>query len=154
MTAPGAGFCLAGFSPAGFGDIEDAPAPATDNLVDEHGVQQTARAIDPVTGQYILRSTGRFLGMPRTRQLVLIAIKTVLNSSALKGFGLEEIGGDNDALATRRLEAKLRAALDHLVTKGLIEIVAVPTVGDTPTRIRGALKWLDLATNQVFEEPT
>lgn len=149
----GAGFSAAGFSPAGFGDVDAAPAPATDNLVDEKGVQQNARAIDPATGQYILSSTGRAQGMPRVRQLVLLRIRTLLNSSAYRGMGLAAPSGDNDGQALRRLEVSLRAALADLVKAGLAQILGVVGASDVPTRNRAALRWKDLTTGQEYREP-
>ena len=149
----GAGFSAAGFSPAGTGDLDLAPAPATDIMVDEKGVQQSARRIDPATGQYVLGPSGRIQGMPRARQLVLLRIKTVLNSSSVAGLGLEQASGDRDQNATRRIQNQLSAALADLVTAKLIAILSITAATETPTRIRGALRWKDLTTSQEFTEP-
>ena len=149
----GAGFSAAGLSPAGFGDIVTAAAPATDNLIDEFGVQQNARAIDPSTGQYILRSTGRAQGMPRVRQLVLLRVRTVLGSSAVSSLGFAAPGGDRDEHTGKRIEAAFAAALSDLVKANLIAIVSVTFSADTNTRERGQLIWRDLTTNTEYREP-
>ena len=149
----GAGFAPAGFSPAGTGSVATATAMATDNLIDDRGAQQSARAIDPATGQYVLRSTGRSEGMPRVRQLVLIRVRTVLGSSAIAGLGVAQVGGDNTVTAQRRLQGTLEQALSDLVKAKLVAIVSVTLSSDVPTRLRAALKWRDLTTNQEFIEP-
>jgi hypothetical protein len=144
----GAGFSAAGFSPGGFGDLEEAPEPATDNLIDENGVQQTARAIDAATGEYILNASGRAQGMPRARQLVLLRIKTRFGSAAIPGLGVRDQGGDRDIVAERRLKADLTAAVDDLVQAGIIRVLSVDVAADSPVRERALLRWEDLTTGQ------
>ncbi len=148
----GAGFSAAGFSPAGFGDIDTAAAPASDNLVDANGAQQTARAIDPATGQYILNADGRAQGMPRTRQLVLLRIKTVLNSSVVKDLGMRKQSEDRSAIVDRRIQANLADALADLVKLGMVEILSNDVTNDSPSRDRAILRWKDLTTGQEFTE--
>lgn len=149
----GAGFSAAGFSPAGWGDLDTAPAPAKDLLLDDKGIQQSARAIDARTGQYILNPSGRPQGMPRVRQLVLLRVKTVLNSAAVQNIGLARMSGDRTANAPKTLETNLRNALDDLVKAKLVNIVSVASTNDISTRILGYLKWQDLTTGQEFQEP-
>jgi hypothetical protein len=149
----GAGFSAAGFSPAGTGDVDTASAPPTTNMVDEKGAQQSARAIDAATGDYILNADGRFRGMPRVRQLVLLRIRTLLNSSAINRLGLEQLAGDRDSGTPRRFENSLRAALSDLVTAKLVTIIDITSAVELPTRLRGALRWRDLTTNQEYVEP-
>lgn len=144
----GAGFSAAGFCPAGFGDIDSAPAPATDNLIDEHGVQQTARAIDAATGDYILSDSGRVQGMPRSRQLVLLRIKTRLDSSTIAGLGLRDPGGDRSVVVERRIRADLAAAVDDLVQAGIITLLSNDVTADSNVRERALLRWKDVATGQ------
>jgi hypothetical protein len=153
MTILGAGFSAAGFCPAGFGDIVTAPAPATDNLIDENGVQRNARAIDPITGNYILRSTGRAQGVSRSKQLVLIRLRTVLNSSAIKGLGLRDTGADRNVVIDRRTKANITDALQDLVDAGTIALLNVSVNPELPWRERIKVVWRDLQTSQEDSYP-
>jgi hypothetical protein len=136
MTS-GAGFSAAGFSPAGFGDVVDPPAPATDNLVDAKGVQQSARAIDAPTGQYILTASGRFQGMDRVEQLVILRVRAMTLPA-----------GDITPTLALQIKTLLATTLADLVNLGLIAIVDVVSVAGLPTRQRGALKFRNLTTNR------
>ena len=149
----GAGFSAAGFCPAGFGDIDAAPAPVTGNLIDDKGVQQTARAIDPATGDYILNASGRVQGMPRSRQLVLLRIKTRLGTSTIASLGMRDQGGDRSIVADRRLQADLAAAVDDLVQSGIIDVLSADVFAESNVRDRALLRWRDLATGQVESFP-
>lgn len=154
MADLGAGFSAAGFSPAGTGDVTLAAAPATDTLIDsDDGSQQSARKIDAATGQYVLSASGRIQGMPRVRQLVLLRIKTVLNSSTIAGLGLARMGGDRNGSSVVRFQNAITAALQDLVTGQLVQIVSITAATDTPTRIRGAVRWRDLTTSTEYTEP-
>lgn len=149
----GAGFSAAGFSPAGFGDVDSAPAPATNNLIDANGIQQTARAIDPTTGDYVLNANGRAQGMPRSSQLVLLRIKTRLGTSTVASLGTRDQGGDRSIVADRRLRADLAAAVDDLVQAGIIQLIAIDVNAELTTRDRALLRWRDLATGQEASFP-
>jgi len=133
----GAGLSASGLSPAGFGDIDQLPAPATENLVDAHGVQQSARAIDPATGQYVQNADGRFQGMPRVEQLVVLRVRAMTLPA-----------GDVTPDLTQRLKTMMATGLADLVSRGLISIVSVVAFAESPTRQRAALKYRDLTTNK------
>jgi len=152
VTALGAGFSAAGFCPAGFGDIVTAPAPATDNLIDSKGIQQSARIIDPVTKDYVLNATGRVQGTTRMRQLVQLRIMTALNSSSIANFGMTQTSGDRSIVIDRRTQANLAAAVDDLVQAGMIQIVTNTVRSDLPSRDRVLFVWRDLTTGQEFPE--
>lgn len=138
----GLGFSALGFAPFGTGDVDTAPAPASDNLIDEFGVQQSARAIDSTTGQYILNADGRFRGMPRVRQLVLLALRSMSTPT-----------GDMGPQTLKRIQTDIEAALANLISRGLVAIVDVDAFAELPARARAGLKWRDLTTNQEFVEP-
>ena len=142
----GLGFSALGFAPFGTGDIDAAPAPATDNLIDDKGVQRTARAIDPVTRDYVLRASGRAKGVSRATQLVYLRIQTALNSAAISGFGLRETSGDRSAVIDRRVQANLADALSDIVKNGTIALLAVDVNSELPWRQRIKLRWRDLST--------
>lgn len=154
MADLGAGFSAAGFSPAGTGDVTLANAPATDILIDsDDNSQQSARKIDAATGQYVLSASGRIQGMPRVRQLVLLRLKTVLNSSTIAGLGMAAMGGDRNGSTVSRFQNAITAALADLVTGKLVAIIAIAAATDTPTRLRGAVRWRDLTTATEYTEP-
>jgi len=138
----GFGLSDMGFAPFGTGDVDLAPTPPTENLLDARGVQQSARAIDAATGQYILNADGRFQGMPRVQQLVLLRVRA-----------MPAIGGDVTATLQQRLLTQLQKALADLVTAGLVQIIAVVGYLELPTRERLGLKWRDLTTGQELIEP-
>jgi hypothetical protein len=133
----GAGFSAAGFSPAGFGDAAEFPAPATTNLIDAKGVQQSARAIDAPTGQYILNEDGRFQGMDRVEQLVILRVRAMTLPA-----------GDVTSDLSQRIRTLLAATLADLVNQNLIAIIDVVSGAELPTRQRGALKFRNLTTNR------
>lgn len=133
----GAGFSAAGFSPAGFGDVDQLPSPATENLVDAKGVQQNARAIDPVTGQYVLNADGRFQGMPRVEQLVVLLVRAMQMPS-----------GDVTPNMNLQLKTLVTSTLAPLVNEGLVAILDVVSYLEQPSRARAALKYRDLTTGR------
>jgi hypothetical protein len=149
----GAGFSAAGSCPAGFGDIVQAPAPATDNLIDDKGIQRTARAINPITGDYILRASGRAQGVSRSAQLVLIRLRTILNSSSVANLGLRASDGDRSAVIDRRTQANITDALQDLVDAGIIELISVTVNADLPWRQRPLVRWRDLSTGAEEQFP-
>lgn len=138
----GFGFSRMGFAPFGTGDIITAPAPSSENLLDAKGVQQSARAIDAATGQYILNADGSFQGMPHVEQLVLLAIRA-----------MPPIGGDAGPLANNRILKQLQVTLADLVSQGLIAILGLGAVAVTPTQVRAGLRWRDLTTQQERTTP-
>lgn len=155
----GFGFAAFGFTPFGWGDVDTAPAPATDLYIDsDNGSQQTARKIDAATGQYVLGASGRVQGMPRARQLVQLRIRTVLKSSVVQTLGMVSPQGDVGPRTAQRLANAVTDALADLVRAKVIAIVSITSGTETPTRARGALRWRDLTTaatssGQEFTEP-
>lgn len=133
----GFGLSALGFAPFGLGDVDTAPAPATDNLIDAKGVQQSARAIDAATGQYVLNADGRMQGMPRVEQLVLLRVRAMTLPA-----------GDVTPNLTAKIAIMMQTGLADLVQQGFIAILGVVPFAEQPTRIRAALKYRDLTTGK------
>lgn len=138
----GAGFSAAGVAPAGFGDLDLLPTPATENLVDAKGKQQSARAVDAPTGQYILNADGRFQGMPRVEQLVVLAVRAMVLPA-----------GDVTPNFTTQLKTLVASTLASLVNQGLVQILDVVSYLEQPSRARAALKYRDLTTGKEVMVP-
>ena len=143
----GAGFSSGGNSPAGTGDVDQGTIPSGNLFVDANGIRQNARAISPVTRQYIFNSDGSSSGMPSSLQLVQLR-----DSSALPGFGKRASGGVVTDQTPRRVQGEVEEALADLVAGGVISIVSITVQRANPTRIYGILLWRDIATG--VEIPT
>lgn len=148
----GAGFSSGGNSPAGTGDVDQGTIPSGNLFVDANGIRQNARAISPVTRQYIFNSDGSSSGMTSSLQLVQLRIQTVRDSSALPGFGKRASGGVVTDQTPRRVQGEVEEALADLVAGGVISIVSITVQRANPTRIYGILLWRDIATG--IEIPT
>jgi len=148
----GAGFSSAGGSPAGTGDVDQGTIPSGNLFVDANGVRQNARAISPVTRQYVFNDDGSISGMASSLQLVQLRVQTVRDSSALPGFGKRASGGVVTDQTPRRVQNELEEALADIVASGIIAIVSITVSRATPTRIYGILLWRDIASG--IETPT
>lgn len=144
----GAGFSAAGLSPAGLGDVDTAPTPNFAVLVDAvTGKQQTARKIDPSVRNYVLDYNGGVQGMSGIQQMVLLRVKTALNSSALPGFGLQQLGGTKVTPNFQRtITAAITNALQDLVTAKLISIAGIQIQQPSNTQYQTTVTWMDLTT--------
>lgn len=147
----GLGLFPLGTAPYGLGTPAVAPILGGRILDDGQGAQTGSRAIDEASRQYVFDATGRAMGMSDARQMVLLAVATVLGSSASVTLGhdlagIEDITADFD----RRVEGALRDALAHLTSNGTIEIVAITVTRFGPVgtgQENGAyirLRWRDL----------
>lgn len=140
-----------GSSPYGIG----TPAAATESggsiLRDETtGQAWGSRKIDPVTKDYVLDDNGRILGMSDVHQLVLLAVSTTKGSSAMRQLGQEIKGIDRITTNfVRRVDTTLRAAVQHLVDKELIEVLGVTVDVVRPGVTLARLRWRDLASGEV-----
>jgi len=143
-----------GSSPYGLG----TPAVATDlggsALVNE-GVQQGSRRIDPLTKDYVLDDTGRIAGMSNVHQLVLLAVSTTKGSAAMRTLGhdfkkIERISAN----FIRRVDTTLRAAVQHLTARGLIEVTGVTVEVARPGVGFAKLQWRDLTSGSSRIEET
>lgn len=124
-------------------------------LADEVGVQQGSRRIDPVTKNYVLDSTGRIAGMKNVHQLVLMAVSTTKGTAAMRALGHEFRKIDRiSANLLRRIDDTIRGAVNHLVTRGLIEVVSTSAEVSQPGRAFARLRWRDLTSGSSRVEDT
>lgn len=118
-----------------------------------YGNREGSRKIDPRTRDYVLDSTtGRILGMTNPQQLVYLAVSTTRGSSAVQALG-HELGKIDRISAnfTRRVDGALRAAVQHIVDRGLIEVVAIEVQVLRPGQGFARLRWRDTATGHEEE---
>lgn len=150
MAGPilGAGNAPAGTAPAGMG------TPASGNgtgLVPfaalQTGAPMGSRLIDQATKRYVIGADGRMRGMNNIAQMVQIAVTTTLNSSSVRGLGIDLSSAQTlDAGTTNAMNAIYRSALADLINRNLIELLSVDV---TPFPTSGAyvlVKWRDLST--------
>jgi hypothetical protein len=152
----GAGGSPAGTSPAGYGVIDTALFSATAPLPDTRtGLSQGGRYINASSGDYSFGADGRLLGMPNVNQLVLLAIKTQLGSSAQPGLGLDLSSAQNKTPDfANKLTSILQNALADLVTRKLVQITSI-VVPPNPNPDSGiaVVNWLDLTTGLPEQTP-
>lgn len=136
-----------GSSPYGLGTPSTAPSVGGVVLRDAFTGESTgSRKIDPFTGDYSVDAHGRILGMSDTQQLVLMAVRTDKGSSAMRSLGhslrsIERITTN----FTRRVDAELRAAVQHIVNRGLIAVLETSVELVRPGVALARLRWRDLA---------
>src|SRR5687768_14948454 len=136
-----------GSSPYGIG----TPAVATNlggaTLTDEAGVQRGSRRIDPYTKDYVLDETGRIAGMSNVHQLVQLAVSTTKGTAAMRALGHDLRRIDRiSANFVRRVDTTLRAAVQRLVSQGLIEVVGTSVEVARPGVGFARLQWRDLTS--------
>lgn len=152
----GAGIQKAGTTPAGAGTPSLAPVYAGVILRDDNtGMVAQCRLIDPALGTYVFDSFGRPKGTTEVRQLVLLAAKTVLGSSAMTSLGnsifeVKTIG----PTFQRDIADRLRTAFAPIVARGLMRInnIDVQQMPDNRSRGIAVLRWTDTTTGK--EEAT
>lgn len=137
-----------GSSLYGFGSVDAAGSPVQTILIDGNkGIGRNARKIDERTGQYAFDANGRIAGMSEVQQAVLLAVKTVRGSSAIKDFGdpsgLIQRKGTN---YQKQLASALTLALKDLTDRQMIRIDSV-NVTDNGGPVLRVLRFTDLTTN-------
>lgn len=121
MGIIGAGLQPAGNTQSGTGMHVPATLPGGALLSSDDGSEILgSRKIDPRSGDYVMNSDGRLVGMPNVRQLVQLAVM----GSAPK---LEELDRLNDGFEIAA-SAILTAACQPIVAMGLIEVIGVRRV--------------------------
>ena len=145
-----AGFGSAPFGafPYGIGTPSVAPELGGSVLRDETTGEITgSRKIDPVTKDYVLDDNGRILGMADTKQLVLLAVATDKGTSAMRSLGQDLRSIDRiTSNFTRRVDVTLRAAVQHIVDRELIEVIGTEVQVLRPGVAFARLRWRDLST--------
>ena len=110
------------------------------------GLPTGARKIDPRTKDYVLVN-GSIAGMSAVRQFVLLAVSTTKGSSAMRSLGQELASIDRiSGNFVRRVDTTLRAAVQHIVNRGLIVVVETKVELVRPGVARARLRWRDLST--------
>jgi hypothetical protein len=142
-------------SPAGAGTPALATAQGGKVFLDPAtNVQQPARQIDYQTGQYVINSQGRAGGMPTTKQLVVLAVKTFRGSSAFTRLGLDTSKIDRfTANFQRQISDAYTLALSDLVNAKLIRIVSIVAQQIDVNRGSVTVSWVDL-TNLTEQQVT
>jgi hypothetical protein len=142
-----------GSSPYGIGTPAVAPELGGSILRDEaNGLSTGSRKIDPRTRDYVLDANGRILGMSDTKQLVLLAVSTDKGSSAMRELG--QVLRSIDRITTnfsRRVDSTLRAAVQHLVNRRLIEVVGSEVQVLRSGVAFARFRWRDLTTGREEE---
>ncbi len=140
-----------GISPYGIGTPITAPVPGGEIL--RHVVTGEAcggRRIE--RGDYVFDEYGRPSGMPNAHQLVLLAVSTAKGSSAMIELGhnirsIERITSN----IVYQVSTTVRAAVAHIVERGLIEVVDVVVEQVRPGTVRARLRWRDLSSGVASE---
>ena len=138
-----------GVQPYGIGTPAPVTAATGIALKDPvEGQQQGSRKINPATGDYVLDTTSmRIQGMSDTKQLVLLAVNTTKGSSAMRSLGHEIRSIDRiTSNFVRRVDSTLRMAVQHIVNRGLIEVVSVDVEVVRPGVALARLRWRDLSS--------
>lgn len=138
-TAP-YGTSLHGWGAVGVGSAIPGAAPLRTSAT---GSQQTGRAIDPATRDFVMLDDGSLAGMPTVQQLVALAIL----GPQFRGR-LRQIDRMGTAFAAQ-VRSAVDVALFGLVQRGLIEVVGVDAVKVTDRRGRVLVRWRDLQTGRV-----
>jgi hypothetical protein len=142
-----------GSSPYGLGTPAVA-SPLEGSILRDDTTNETwgSRRIDPSTGDYVLDDNGRVLGMHDTKHLVLLAVKTDKGSSALRSLGHELRSIDRiTPNFARRVDSTMRAAVQHLINRKLIEFIDTRVQIVRPGVAFVRLRWRDLLTGQLDE---
>lgn len=149
-----AGFGLQKFGTTPFGAGTPIAAPIFAGVVlrdDLTGLSSQGRYIDPSTNQYVFDSFGRMKGTSEVRQLVYMAAKTVLGSSAQTTLGqsLGDIKTIGPTFA-KQVSDKLRSALQPIVDRKLMVInnIDVQQMADNRSRVVCVLRWTDTTTGK------
>lgn len=149
----GAGFCPAGTSLAGYGVGSVANVPDNSALPDQiTNLPTTCRLLVPngtKGGDWAFTADGRVVGCGTVRQLVQLALSTVLGSSVSRTLGaayftLQEKGPNFQ----RQVATVVANALAPLVKQKLVQVIAVivQEYPSNPDAGLGYVKWRDLTT--------
>lgn len=129
-------------SPYGLGTPTPAEAPATGPA--------GCRYINPATGDYQQDPTTKQLAqMPATRQRVLLAVTTLINSSSVKRtFGIK-LPRKMGTLFDSEMKQSVRSALRHLTDdEAVIRIDGITVERGRAGRSLTTVEWFDLETGK------
>lgn len=147
----GFGYTSLGSSPFGFGLPATANSSVAKLWIKSDGTQGNCAKIDPKTGDYVLDVNGNSVGDDSVNQKVYLAYKTMLNSSAVAGFGFD-LDLDNALINQTRVNSVRLAAyqaVKHLTDPGIITLVSVDVKRVTPTGMEIRIQWRNNSTNEI-----
>lgn len=115
------------------------------------GLQNGSRKIDPFTRDYVVDSTtGRPQGMTNAQQLVYLAVRTDKGSSAMRALGQELMRIQRiTSNFVRRVDDTLKSAVQHIVDRGIIQVVGTQVDIVRPGVAKARIRWRDLETGNV-----
>jgi len=147
----GLGVSPLGVSAYGYGTPAVAPTPGGNVYKDRFGVVHGSRNISLVrdtAGQYTYDEFGRAQGMSDTHQLVILASKTILGSSASTALGhrFSEIRYVGDDFA-KQMTGRVNEAFKSLVDQGLIRIDSIEVEPGDGRPAKTRVKLTDLFTD-------
>jgi hypothetical protein len=149
----GAGYAGVGSSRVGFGTPTMINSSTAKVYIKADGTQGNCAMIDPLTGDYVLDDYGNSVGDDSVNQMVYLAFKTLFNSSAVDGFGLDidvtnSVINDNTNL---KVKLAVMKAVKHLTSARVISIVSVTTQRITSTGLQVLIQWMNLSTGEINE---
>jgi len=151
-AAFGIGACGCGSAGAGYGSpaqVNSATAPLFRKSDGTYGDCQEIDTRPGHVGDYKLDADGNPLGWDSVKQMVYLALKTVLGSSAVPTMGLElEMTIIRDDTA-RKNRLSVEAALSRLITQGLIALIDVVTTRLANSAIQIEVKWEDISQGEI-----
>lgn len=139
-AALGAGVCGAGLAFAGYGTPATVDAPGATPA-------QTTALIDPIARDYTYDATGNRTQGTTAQQRVYLACLTALDSSSVKGFGLEP---QPETITVRYQQQRLTAyarAFAPLLAEGIARLLDVKVTIDG-SHTHETVRWVDLSTMQ------
>lgn len=152
----GIGFAPLGFSLVGSGVPDQAQVSAPAVFIKADGSQGDAPllALGPDNRlDYVLDASGQKVGASSIAMMLLFALRTSFDSSALDGFGLDLSQlAILSASAAKIADAQVRSALSDMVKQNLVAILSIgfsvsPANGSSGNALI-SISWMDLTTNQ------
>ncbi|WP_437767189.1 hypothetical protein WMF27_20485 [Sorangium sp. So ce281] len=145
----GIGACGFGSSRYGFGSPAQVNSSTAELLRRPDGTYGDCALIDTRSGDFVLDDAGNKVGWESLSQMVYLALRTALASSAVQTMGIElPTGVITDNIATRNRQA-VEAALKSMTARNLISIIDVTTARVTQSGVQVAVKWKALSTGKV-----
>lgn len=138
-----------GVSPAGYGTPGSEASFRPALYLDNAGNPTDARAIDPATGDLILRDGGQPVGAHSVEGMVYLAIQTARGSSArgssaLADFGRRPWPPTKTEATKNQVREIIREALSDLVQQRYVRIDHIEVKDRGRSGISAVLDWTDL----------
>lgn len=149
----GAGLGPAGFFAFGFSTNDAAATPAGAVFPDPAtSASLTGRYIDASRGTYTFTADGRTQGSSTVWQMMVLALKTVRGTSAVKSMGIDlsRARVQGPSFQTQVVDA-VRAACANMIRQKLVVILGVDfnTTVDNPDAASPTVRWRDLTTGRL-----